>query len=196
MFILAIEGPDFAGKTTIATALLLKLRERGMKVERTELPSRLITGIMTDILRNSKDEISPEVFALVYAADHLHHYHRVIAHNSIDLLLLERSALSFFVYEGLVLGVDMGWLREMNRYNGTKPDLTVVLRVPEDELLRRAKIRRGSEDAFEKEQFVRRVARSFYNLPDWLREEFNVVYVDQRGIEETVEEIMKKIKVR
>ena len=196
MFVLALEGPDFCGKSTIATALLLRMRKAGLNVERTELPSRLITGIFTDLLRNSKDKIAPEVFALVYAADHLHHYNRVIKQNSADFLILERSALSFFVYEGLVLGVDMNWLKELNKYNGTKPDLTVVLKVPEEELLRRAKIRKGSEDSFEKEEFIRKVAKAFYNLPSWLKREFNVVYVEQRDIEGTVDEIMEKIKSR
>jgi len=194
MFLLALEGPDFCGKTTIGTALLFKLRQKGVKVERTELPSRLITGILTDILRNSKDRIDSRVFALVYAADHLHHYLTFMKNNSADVVIMERSALSFFVYQGLILGVDTEWLKELNRYNGTKPDLTVVLKVPEEELIKRKRMRIGSEDVFEKEEFVRKVARAFYNLPKWLIKEFNVVYVEQRGIEETAIEIMKMIE--
>ena len=54
MIIISLEGPDFSGKSTLATALLLKLREKGLKAERTELPSRLITGMFTSLLRNSK----------------------------------------------------------------------------------------------------------------------------------------------
>ena len=191
MFLLSIEGPDFCGKSTIGTALLLELRKRGVKVERTELPSRLITGILTDILRNSKDKIDPRVFALVYAADHLQHYLSVVRENNTEVLIMERSALSFFVYEGMVLGVDMKWLRELNKYNGTKPDLTVVLKVPVEELLRRRALRKGIEDAFEKEEFVRKVAEAFYNLPGWLLKEFNVVYVEQKDIESTVTEIIE-----
>ena len=194
MFTVALEGPDFCGKSTIATALLMHLRETGASVERSELPSRLVTGLFTDLLRNSRDRVAPEVFALVYAADHLHHHNRIMKGNPADVLILERSALSFFVYEGLVMGVDMDWLRELNRYNGTRPDLTVVLKVPVEELVRRAGFRRGSEDAFEKEEFLRKVARAFYSLPDWLVEEFNVVYVEPGEIGETAERIAALIR--
>ena len=100
MIIISLEGPDFSGKSTLATALLLKLREKGLKAERTELPSRLITGMFTSLLRNSKDKVSNQVFALIQAADHLHHYQTSENKKDSDVLILERSALSYFVYQG------------------------------------------------------------------------------------------------
>lgn len=76
--VFSIDGPDFTGKTTIANLLVEVLRERhhgkDIVFKRTELPSSLITGIFTKILRNSSDKISSNAFALCYALDHLHHY--------------------------------------------------------------------------------------------------------------------------
>ncbi len=193
MIIVSIEGPDFSGKSTIATALLMKLREQGLKAERTALPSRLITGMFADLLRNSKDKISPEVFSLVYAADHLHHYLSSKDKPKTDILILERSSLSYYVYEGMVLGVDMDWLKELNKFNGMKPNLTIIPKTPYKELLRRKGIRLGSEDIFEADDFLKKVSTSFYDLPDWIKNEYNVEYLEYKEVNEMTDEIIQKV---
>ncbi len=177
MKLISLEGPDFSGKTTLATALVSKLRGKGLRVERMELPSRLVTGIFTELLRNSKDRVDPRVYALVYAADHLHHYLSTKGVEA-DVVVLERGVVSYFVYQGLVLGVDVEWLKELNRFNGTVPDLTVIVKVPVEELIRRSRIRAGMKDAFEREGFLKKVAKTYYDLPRWLVEDYNVVYLD------------------
>lgn len=177
MRIISIEGPDFSGKSTLASALVGKLREGGKQVEHMVLPSRMITGIFTELLRNSKDKIDPRVYALVYAADHLHH-HLSIKDMKADVAVLERGVVSFFVYQHLILGVDRKWMDEINRFNGTVPDLTIVVKVPVDELIERSRKRAGLKDAFEKEKFIREVAEAFYNLPDWLVKKYNVKYLE------------------
>lgn len=190
MKIISLEGPDFSGKSTIGTALLMKLRKKGLVVERMELPSRMITGIFTELLRNSKDKVDPKVFSMVYAADHLHHYLSSRGANNADVIIIERSAVSFFVYQGLVLGADIEWLKELNKFNKFVPDRTFVVKVPVEELLRRARIRVGLNDEFEKEDFVRKVAEKYYNLPRWLVDEYNVEYVDFEDVEKTVDRII------
>lgn len=161
----------------MASALVGKLREGGKQVEHMVLPSRMITGIFTELLRNSKDKIDPRVYALVYAADHLHH-HLSIKDMKADVVVLERGVVSFFVYQHLILGVDRKWMDEINRFNGTVPDLTIVVKVPVDELIERSRKRAGLKDAFEKEKFIREVAEAFYNLPDWLVKKYNVKYLE------------------
>lgn len=191
MKIISLEGPDFSGKSTIGTALLMKLREKGVIVERMELPSRLVTGIFTELLRNSKDKIDPKVFSLVYAADHLHHYLTSKKMDGADVVIIERSAVSYFVYQGMGLGVDMKWLRELNKYNRLIPDKTVIVKVPEEELIRRSRIRVGLDDAFEKEEFVKKIARAYYTLPESIIDEYNVDYVDFKSVEQTVKDIIE-----
>ena len=193
MIIVSIEGADFSGKSTIATALLMKLREQGLKVERTELPSNLITGMFTGLLRNSKDKVDPKVFSLIYAADHLHHYISSKNKQTSDVLILERSSLSYYIYEGTVLGVDIDWLRELNKFNGMKPNLTVIPKIPYEELLRRKRIRLGSEDVFEADDFLKKISDSFYNLPDWMKNEYNVKYIEHKEVNEMVEKIKEEI---
>ena len=193
MKIVSLEGPDFSGKSTLASTLVPRLRSEGLTVEKSALPTDMITGIFTSLLRNSKDAVDPRVFAMVQAADHLHHY--VSTRDlPVDILLLERSALSLYVYQGMVMGVDTDWLEQLNRHNGTVPDLTAVVKVPPDELVRRAKLRAGLEDSFEKEDFVREVAAHYYDLPDRLAERFNVEYFPHGGTERTVELLAGRIK--
>lgn len=178
MFLLCLEGPDFSGKTTLATTILLKLRDQKLKVERTELPSRMVTGIMTDVLRNSRDQVDPRVFALTYAADHLHHYLNFTKNNGCDVVIMERSLLSSIVYQSLAGKVDLDWLLEINKFNQTRPDLTAIVKTPVKELIRRKKIRIGLEDEFEKTRFIKQVAKHYYDLPANLVKEFRVQYMD------------------
>jgi thymidylate kinase len=175
MKIVSLEGPDFSGKTTLANTLLARLRRSGLEVERMEMPTRMVTGIFTELLRNSKDDTDPKVYAMIYAADHLQHYLST-RDLKVDVLVLERGILSYFVYQHLVMGVDREWMEELNRYNRTVPDLTAVVRVPVEDLVRRSRLRVGMGDAFEKEKFLRRVAAAFYDLPDWLVKRYNVEY--------------------
>ena len=82
VFVVSIDGTDFSGKSTVSNLIVEYLRPvlRGRKIEikKTELPSTLITGHFTKVLRNSSDKISQKVFALTYALDHLHHYESFI----------------------------------------------------------------------------------------------------------------------
>ena len=194
MKIISLEGPDFSGKSTLSTALVMKFREEGKRVERMELPSRLVTGIFTELLRNSKDKIDPRVFALVYSADHLHHHLTTRSMNGSDLIILERSVISLYVYQSMVLGVDEDWIKELNKFNNTVPDLTVIVKIPADELIRRSKIRVGLEDLFEKEDFMRQVIDKYYNLPEWIVKKYNVKYLEWENIEKSVEEITSLTK--
>ena len=193
MKIISLEGPDFSGKSTLATSLVMKLRSKGMRVERMELPSRLITGIFTELLRNSKDKVDPRVFALVYAADHLHHYISIKDKNDVDFLILERSVLSYFIYEGLVLGVDMDWLKDLNKFNKLIPDMTAIVKVPVEELIKRKRLRVGLSDSFEKEEFIKKVANHYYNLPDWLKSELNVRYFEWEDLDKTTNQIIESL---
>jgi len=194
MKIISLEGPDFSGKSTLSTAIVMKFREEGKKVERMELPSRLVTGIFTELLRNSKDKIDPKVFALVYSADHLNHHLSIKDKNHSDFLILERSVVSLFVYQSMVLGVDEEWIKELNKFNQTVPNMTIIVKVPEEELIRRSKIRVGIKDSFEKVNFMKKVIRAYYNLPQWLIDTYHVKYLDWRDLPKTVEEIFELSK--
>jgi len=184
--IVSVDGPDFSGKTTIANLTVEKLRGKhatdNVILMRTELPSILVTGMFAKILRSSADVVSPRVFALAYAADHLNHYEKIVKplkdSRERYVVVQERSLLTTILYQGIIGGVDVSWIRGINRYNLNIPDLTLILVVDEKELLKRMRLERRGFDLFEQEEFIRREVEVFYNLPKDLVEEYNVKYID------------------
>ena len=186
LLIISIDGPDFSGKSTIANLALeflrRKNRDKDIVFKRTAVPSELITGSFTRILRNSKDKITAEEYALTYALDHLHHYNNVIKpleeSNKNIVVILERSLLSTFIYQSLIGKTDIAWIKEINKYCKTKPFLTLILRVNINELLNRMRLEKRGFDRFEVEQHIRKQCEVYYNLPEELRREFNMEYID------------------
>jgi len=184
VFVVSIDGPDLAGKTTVATLVtyLLRKNNKNIKFRRTELPSNLVTGSFVDILRNSADKTSQEAFALAYSLDHLHHYQTFIepVKNLKEdcVIIQERSLLSLFVYQGLVGKVDLDWIKQLNKFNKNIPDLTLILKINLDELLKRKKIMVKGFDEFEVEKHIENQVKAYNNLPKDLVKTFNVEYVN------------------
>lgn len=201
--IISIDGPDFSGKSTIANLVVEFLRRENRDKEiifkRTSVPSELVTGSFTKILRNSKDNITAEEYALAYALDHLHHYNNVIKpleeSDKKIVIILERSLLSTYIYQSIIGKTDIAWIREINKYCKTKPFITFVLRVNVNELINRMKLEKRGFDRFEVEQHVRKQCEVYYNLPEELRREFNMEYIDADNDPiEIAERIAERIK--
>lgn len=192
LFVCSIDGPDFCGKTTIANLVVEELRRRfpGRLIKRTHLPSDLVTGAFTKILRNSADQVSDEVFALAYAADHLHHdrafVEKLRKHANDAILVQERSLLTTLVYHGIIGKVDVKWVREINRYDKNIPDMQIILKVGIDELLKRKRVEQRDFDRFETEAHLKRQTDAYYNLPPGLQKEFSVNLLEANGSPEEV----------
>jgi len=200
-FIISIDGPDFSGKSTTAALLIEELKKGvdGVRVKHTQLPSTLVTGAFPKILRAVSDDVSGEVFSLAYGLDHLYHNQTVIdplvKSEKKYLIVQERSLLSTLLYQGLVLGADLGWMKEVNKYMKYLPDLTIVTKVDFNELLRRKDVEKRDFDQFESAKFLENQIKVFDNIPKDLVEKFNVVYIDaNRGVGEVVKEIAGLIK--
>lgn len=187
-FVVSIDGTDFSGKTTVANLIIEYLRpilrNSDVSVKKTELPSSLITGSFTKILRNSADEVSQKVFALAYALDHLHHYESFIRplekSDRMHVVIQERSLLTTLLYQGIIGTVDFKWLRTINSFDLNIPHLTLILKVPGEEILKRKAIENSSRgfDKFENVDFLKKELKTYYNLPKNLETEFHVKYVD------------------
>lgn len=200
LFVVSIDGPDFCGKTTTANLLVeLMKRKKNYIVFKTRLPSDLITGSFSKILRNSRDKASPLVFALAFACDHLYHYEKFIKplkEKSENIILIqERSLLSTYIYQSLIGNVELSWLREINKFDKNIPDLTLILKVNKEELIKRKKVSQRGYDEFETNEFLEKQIKVYYNLPKELQNEFNVVYVDaNKDAFEVAKECMKIIE--
>ena len=204
--IVSIDGPEFCGKTTIANLLIeiLRHRNKNKKIifKRTELPSSSVTGYFTDILRNSNDAVSSKVFALLYALDHLNHFQQVIepikASKENFVIIQERSLLTSYVYQGLIGDVDFTWLKEINKFDKNIPDLSLILKVDINELLRRKGLENKNFDKFEVKEHLEKQIKTYYNLPADLVKQFHVEYIDTNDepltvAEKCAERIQKEI---
>lgn len=185
VFIASIDGPDFTGKTTISALLIEELRSyfRGEVIIRhSVLPSSMVTGAFTKILRAMRDEVSPEVFSLAYALDHLHHNQTVIKQLVEDprknLMILERSLLTTMIYQAQIQGADMDWIWEINKYVKYLPDISIILTVNFDELLKRKQVERRDFDQFETDESLKKQVELYANISDELKKKFNVYPID------------------
>lgn len=202
--IVSIDGPDFSGKSTIANLLVEVLRKSDKNVifKRTEVPSMLTTGSFTKILRNSSDNVPSTVFALAYAADHMHHYEAIIKPMKDSkenfVIIQERSLLSTYIYQGLIGKTDLKWVREINKFDKNIPDLTLILNVPENEIMKRSQLEKRGFDKFETSEHLKKELDVYYKLPIELVKEFNVEYIEAGDDPEVVanrcaERIQKEI---
>ncbi len=182
--VISIDGPDFAGKSTIANLLVEALRRNNKNIifKRTEIPSTLSTGFFTRILANSSDKVSSNVFALAFAADHLHHYETIIkpmkeSQNNF-VIIQERSLMTAYIYQGIIGKADIKWIRNLNKFTYNIPDLTIILKVMANEVHRRSRIEKREFDKFETAEHLEQELKVYYNLPKELVNEFNVEYID------------------
>lgn len=190
--VVAIEGPDFSGKSTIANLLveILRKNNRNIVFKRTEIPSTLTTGFFTKILRNSADNVSSEVFSLAYAADQLNHYQTVIKPlketREKYVVIQERSLLSTFLYQAIIGKSDMDWVKEINKFDKNIPDLTIVLKLSLDEIVKRSSLEKRDFDKFEVKKHLEEEVEAYNNIPEELAKQFNVIHVDTDGDPETI----------
>ena len=192
--VISLEGPDFSGKSTIANLLVELLRKNNKNVifKRTEVPSVLTTGFSIKILRNSSDNVSSNVFALSYATDHLHHYETVIKplkeSDRNFVVIQERSLLSTYTYQSLIGKTDLKWLREINKFDKNIPDLTLVLKLSLNEILKRSQLEKRDFDKFETSEHLEKELKIYYDLPEDFVKEFNVEYIEAEDDPEIIAE--------
>ena len=153
--LIVLEGGDGSGKTTQARVLSSALRREGYKVKPTAEPSRSAAGrlIRRKILHGKK--VSPEVEALLFAADRFLHIESEILPAVTDgkIVVCDRYMFASFAYQG-AQGVDLQWLREINR-SAVKPDLALYLDVPAETGMRRIKRKKSVLEELDLQRRVR-----------------------------------------
>jgi dTMP kinase len=134
--LVAIEGPDGAGKSSAATRLTDRLRDEGRSVVLTREPGgthlgELVRAILLDAGPGAR---SPRADALLFNAARSQLVAEVIrpALARGDLVICDRFAASTLAYQGYGSGVDLDVLRSLESFalDGTEPDLVVLLDVP------------------------------------------------------------------
>lgn len=158
---IVLEGGDGAGKTTQAKILCSTLRRKGYKIHLTAEPSRSAVGKLIRRTFLEKEKISPEIEALLFAADrYLHLESEVLpALAGGRIVVCDRYMYASFAYQG-AQGVDPKWLREINRF-AEKPNLAIYLDIPAETSLGRI---RRKKSVLENLELQRRVREQYLQL--------------------------------
>ncbi len=178
---LVLEGLDGAGTTTQAQRLAAWMREQGRKVHLTAEPSggpvgALVRQVLTRRIAGAPGARGAAGFdaaalALLFAADRLDHMAAEIAPRlaaGFDVVS-DRYTLSSLAYQSLTCG-DAPWVEAING-RALAPDATLFLEVsPATAVRRRFAASGGSREIFEEPAFQRRVARSYRDGIERLRE--------------------------
>ena len=191
---ITLEGGEGTGKSTQAAMLALRLEALGLSVYLTREPggspgAEIIRHVL---LSGAAKPFGPEVEAMLFAAARDDHVRCAIlpALEAGKWVVCDRFADSTRVYQGILGQVDERLIKGLERVSigDLTPDLTVILDVPVELGLRRAKQRRSGEepDRFEAEnlEFHQKLRNAYRAIA--AEEPARCVAIDASGIKETV----------
>ena len=162
--LIAIEGIDGAGKTTLAQALANELGTLGLTVVVSKEPT---TGRHGQVLRASAStgRLSPSDELALFLADRTEHVENLIQPTleAGRTMILDRYYFSNMAYQGAV-GLDPEDIREANERIAPTPDLLIVLDVPVECGLERIRHRGDVANAFEQLDSLRRAREIFLSM--------------------------------
>lgn len=161
--LIAIEGLDGAGKTTIAKWLVNLFNNAGYKALYTYEPT---DSLFVRALKSYSEFRSAELDALTYAADRLVHLKSKVlpALDKGIIVVMDRYYFSSIAYQG-AQGASIEWVFELNKY-ARKPDLAIYIDVEPEiglkRLSRKEVLSRFPE--YEKLDLLRRVREIYLEL--------------------------------
>jgi len=193
-FFITFEGIEGCGKTTQIRLLAERLRQGGLEVVVTREPGGcpIADAIRSILLDPCNSALVPRAELLLYAAARAQHVAEIIrpALTRGGLVLCDRFTDATVAYQGFGRGLDAACIDSLNAMatDGIVPDLTILLDMPAEEGLRRARRRNTltpEEDRFERESlaFHHRVRAAYLQLA---REQKRFVVIDADGSIETV----------
>lgn len=164
---IVLEGPDRSGKSTQAALLKAWFEERGRKVLVTREPGgTMVAEKVREILLDPKSEIAPLTELFLYETSRAQHTLEKIlpALKAGKVVISDRYTLSTTAYQGYGRGLDLKTVETLNRLAtlGLKPDLTIVIDIP-DKVFAQREVSRPGRDRIERasDAFRRRVNRAY-----------------------------------
>ena len=189
-FFIVLEGPDGAGTSTQAKLFASRLKTEGHDVLFTREPTDGQYGQKIREATQNDHSLSPEELQKLFSQDREEHVAKVIqpALDAGQIIVTDRYVPSSLVY-GSAAGVSKDQILEWNDAF-PKPDLTIITLPPLDICLARVKERKA-QDAFEQEEFQRKV---YAGYKAYITEHPETIVIDtSKTPEENGEEIWEAI---
>ncbi len=189
---ITLEGGEGAGKSTQGRLLQTRLEAHGRTAILTREPggSPGAEEIRRLLVHGEPERWTPLAETLLFLAARADHVARLIepALASGTWVVSDRFADSTFVYQGIVRGLGVDFVRSLQRaaLGDFAPDLTIVLDIDPHDGLGRAGIRGHPENRFEKfdADFHARLREGFLSIA--AREPERCAVIDARGSIETI----------
>ena len=186
---IVFEGIDGSGKSTHIRKLAKELRSIGHVVIETAEPSKdEIGSFIRRYARRNDGRLPVEVEALLFAADRRMHLKNVVepALKKGHIVISDRYLHSTLAYQG-ALGLELDWIRELNRF-AIKPDLTLLLDILPEISLPRMK---RKKTVFEETDYLSKVRDIYLQFV----EQDEMVKIDaDRAKKDIFEEIFTLLK--
>ncbi|HDD36839.1 MAG TPA: dTMP kinase [Archaeoglobus veneficus] len=187
--LIAIEGIDGSGKSTIANYLKEELEKEGFRVVVFKEPTNSIYG--QKIRQSFNNRLDAHKELELFLLDRKHDVEKNIlpALKKGYIIVMDRYYYSTIAYQG-ARGIDIDKIKKMNEKIAPKPDLVIILDVKPEIGIRRIKERGDKPNKFEDLEYLEKVRKIFLELKD-----DNIVIVDaNKNIEFVKNEVLKAIK--
>jgi dTMP kinase len=184
--LIAIEGIDGSGKTTIARHLVNFLKRKGYDAVLFREPSDSEYG---RILRETKKRLNPEEELELFLLDREEDVRRNItpALKAGKIVVMDRYYLSNIAYQS-ARGIDAGKIKELNEKIAPKPDLVILLDVKPETGIERVR-KRGKLSPFEDLEYLKKVRESYLELAD----DRTIIVDAEKPVEEVIKEVERII---
>jgi len=160
--LIAIEGIDGTGKTTLQHALAKEWRARGFRVLELREPSQGPTGRRA----RRASGLDPWTAAMAFTEDRRHQRSRLDrALRRGNVVVLDRSFYSTLAYQGSALPVAQRRTLERLQHDATiVPDRVILLDLPVEASQARMERRGSARDPTEHHEVLRRASRAYHQL--------------------------------
>lgn len=164
--LIAIEGIDGAGKSTLATGLAQSLQAQSLPVLLTKEPGATPVGaLIRTMVHDATLKKDPKTEFLLFAADRAQHMSDQVIPALLNnkIVISDRLADSSLVYQGYARNVDHTIINLINAWvmNNQEPDLIIYLRISVQKAYERLMARALPPTSFEQNPF-----RFFQSLVD------------------------------